>query len=366
MLRDRDPRAAEWVGGAHDGELVLLDQRLLPGTEVRLSYRSAADVAAAIRDMVVRGAPAIGVAAAYAMVLAARQAQEESRSRAELLERLAASRTVLGETRPTAVNLFWALERMWARAQTDPSPEGMLELARHIHAQDIEGNRRMAALGAARIESQMGILTHCNAGALATGGVGTALGVIARAHADGKRIHVYVDETRPRLQGARLTAWELARLGIPYTLICDNAAAWLMKRGKIQFCITGADRIAANGDTANKIGTYSVAVNAHHHGIPFHVAAPLSTFDPAIPDGAHIPIEERDPSELQEWGNERICPDGAGIHNPAFDVTPASLISSIFTDAGEIAPVDREEVSRLLRSGHVDPAAAEADALPAR
>src|SRR5215211_912582 len=353
-MRDRDPRAVDWHGGAHDGELVLLDQRLLPGAEVRLSYRSVADVAAAIRDMVVRGAPAIGVTAAYAMVLAARDAREESRSEAELLERLAASRAVLGATRPTAVNLFWALERMWARAQEDPSPEAMLELARAIHAQDVEGNRRMATLGAAHIESQMGVLTHCNAGALATGGVGTALGVIAQAHADGKRIHVYVDETRPRLQGSRLTAWELARLGIPYTIVCDNAAASLMRRGKIHFCITGADRIAANGDTANKIGTYSVAVSASHHGIPFHVAAPLSTFDPALPDGAHIPIEERDPSEVHTWAGELVCPDNARIYNPAFDVTPASLISSIFTDAGEIAPVAPEEVQRLLRSGRAD------------
>jgi methylthioribose-1-phosphate isomerase len=350
-MNDRDPRAVEWRGDAHDGELVLLDQRLLPGMEVRLAYRNVPDVATAIRDMVVRGAPAIGVTAAYAMVLAAREAREESNSRTELLERLSASRALLGATRPTAVNLFWALEQMWRRAQEDSSPEAMLDLARAIHLRDVEGNLRMAALGAARIERHMGILTHCNAGALATGGVGTALGVIAQAHADGKRIHVYVDETRPRLQGARLTAWELDRLGIPYTILCDNAAASLMRRGNIHFCVTGADRIAANGDTANKIGTYSVAVSARYHGIPFHVAAPLSTFDPTVPDGSHIPIEERDPSEVKACGNETICPDDARIYNPAFDVTPASLISSIFTDAGEIAPVGREEVARLLRSG---------------
>jgi methylthioribose-1-phosphate isomerase len=349
-MRDSEIRPIEWRGEARDGELVLLDQRLLPGEEVRLAYRGVTEVAEAIRDMVVRGAPAIGVTAAYAMVLAAREARQSSPSRAERVERLAAARSALGATRPTAVNLFWALERMWNRAQSDDAPEAMLELARAIHAEDVEGNRRMAAVGAARIDNGMGVLTHCNAGALATGGVGTALGVIARAHAERKRIHVYVDETRPRLQGARLTAWELSRLGVPYTLVCDSAAASLMKRGKIQLCVTGADRIAANGDAANKIGTYSVAVNAHHHRVPFHVAAPLSTFDPAVPDGDHIPIEERDPSEVHDWGTERTCPDDARIYNPAFDVTPASLITSIFTDAGEIAPVGREEVQRLLVS----------------
>ncbi|HYX89940.1 MAG TPA: S-methyl-5-thioribose-1-phosphate isomerase, partial [Myxococcaceae bacterium] len=183
-----------------------------------------------------------------------------------------------------------------------------------------------------------------------------------QAHADGKRIHVYVDETRPRLQGARLTAWELSHLGIPFTVICDSAAAWLMKRGDIHFCITGADRIAANGDVANKIGTYSVAVNARYHGIPFHVAAPISTFDLSLPDGAHIPIEERDGWEVRAWGDATICPEEAQIENPAFDVTPASLISAIFTEAGEIAPVGREGVSRLLRSGRPPHMEAEASA----
>jgi methylthioribose-1-phosphate isomerase len=349
-MRDREIWAVEWRGEARDGELVLLDQRLLPAEEVHLTYLGAREVAEAIRDMVVRGAPAIGVTAAYAMVLASREARRGADSRAQRLEHLSAARAALAATRPTAVNLFWALERMWRRAQSDDSPEAMLELARALHAEDVDGNRRMAALGAARIDSGMGVLTHCNAGALATGGVGTALGVIARAHADGKQIHVYVDETRPRLQGARLTAWELSRLGVPYTLVCDSAAASLMKHGRIQLCVTGADRIAANGDAANKIGTYSVAVNAHHHRIPFHVAAPLSTFDAAIPDGDHIPIEERDPSEIHAWGDERTCPEDARIYNPAFDVTPASLITSIFTDAGEIAPVGRDEVHRLLAS----------------
>ncbi len=334
----RDPRAVEWRGDAHDGALILLDQRVLPEREERLEYRTVEDVAQAIRDMVVRGAPAIGVAAAYGMVLAARQARN-----AEELER---SRMLLASTRPTAVNLFWALEKV--RTLGVPTPDSLLRLAREIHEEDIAGNERMAAQGAARIEKGMGVLTHCNAGALATGGIGTALGVIARAHADGKQIHVYVDETRPRLQGARLTAWELSRLGVPYTLICDNMAASLMRRGKIQFCVTGADRIALNGDVANKIGTYSVAVNARYHRIPFHVAAPRSTFDPAIPDGSHIPIEERDAGEVTDWGEGRTCPVDAKVFNPAFDVTPAELVSSIFTDHGEIAPVTREGVLRLL------------------
>ncbi|MGA9523377.1 MAG: S-methyl-5-thioribose-1-phosphate isomerase [Myxococcaceae bacterium] len=337
-MLERDPRAVEWCGDARSGALILLDQRVLPEREERLEFRTVEEVARAIRDMVVRGAPAIGVAAAYGMVLAARQARS-----ADDLER---SRMLVAATRPTAVNLFWALEKV--RAMSDPTPESLLKLARAIHEQDIAGNARMAATGAARIEKGMGVLTHCNAGALATGGIGTALGVIARAHLNGKQIHVYVDETRPRLQGARLTAWELSRLEVPYTLICDNMAASLMRRGKIQFCVTGADRIALNGDVANKIGTYSVAVNARHHRVPFHVAAPLSTFDPAIPEGSHIPIEERDAGEVTDWGMGRTCPMDAKVLNPAFDVTPAELVTSIFTDEGEIAPVAGEGVMRLL------------------
>jgi len=239
------------------------------------------------------------------------------------------------------------LEHMAQAIAKDPSPDAVLSTARALHEQDVAGNRQMAALGAARIDTGMGVLTHCNAGALATGGVGTALGVIAAAHDQGKRIHVFVDETRPRLQGARLTAWELSRLGVPYTLICDNMAASLMRRGRIQFCVTGADRIARNGDTVNKIGTYSVAVNAQHHRVPFHVAAPRSTFDLAAADGASIPIEERDASEVTAWGDGRTCPPDAKVFNPGFDVTPAELIASLFTDRGEIAPVNEESIRRL-------------------
>jgi methylthioribose-1-phosphate isomerase len=336
----------EWQGGAAHGALRILDQRLLPGREEWLTASTVEAVADAIRSMAVRGAPAIGLTGAYGMVLAAREA--EALPDAEALRRLRAARELLAATRPTAVNLFWGLGRCWQQVETDRGSEPMLALARRLHAEDVEGNRRLAATGARRIESGMGVLTHCNAGALATGGVGTALGVIGAAHAQGKRIHVYVDETRPRLQGARLTAWELGRLGVPHTLICDNMSASLMAQGRIQFCVTGADRIAANGDTANKIGTYGVAVLAKHHGVPFHVAAPASTFDLSLPDGRQIPIEERDPAELTDWGTARICPETTPVWNPAFDVTPAALIRSIFTELGEIAPVDAASVRRVL------------------
>lgn len=336
-MNARDLKAIEWRGDAAKGQLFLLDQRVLPEAERWLSCATVPETAEAIRNMTVRGAPAIGITAAYGMVLAAQ--------RGEPLERAA---TELAGTRPTAVNLFWAIERCREQARADPSLEAMLRLARRIHEEDIEGNLRIGALGAARISDGMGILTHCNAGALATGGIGTALAPIFLAHEQGRKIHVYVDETRPRLQGARLTAWELSKVGVPYTLICDGAAASLMARGKIQMCITGADRIAANGDTANKVGTYSVAVNAAHHGVPMYVAAPRSTFDLATPDGAGIPIEERAASEIKRLGGERLSPEEASVFNPAFDVTPARLIRAIFTEAGEISPVDREGVQRVI------------------
>src|SRR5216684_4515711 len=333
-----------WEGDARTGVLRLLDQRQLPHEEQWLVLRTAEDVAAAIREMVVRGAPAIGITAAYGMVLAARQAQSGGPS-------LDDARAALSATRPTAVNLFWALERCRKLSERDPSPDAMLRLATSIHRQDIEGNRRIAEIGAERLRNGTGVLTHCNAGALATGGVGTALGVLAAAHRQGKRIHVYVDETRPRLQGARLTAWELSREGIPYTLICDGMAASLMSRGRIQACIVGADRIAANGDVANKVGTYGVAVSAHYHEIPFYVAAPVSTFDLQTPGGDQIPIEERAASEVTRWGTEQVSPEGAVVYNPAFDVTPNRLVAAIFTEVGEISPVDAQSIDKLLRPG---------------
>ncbi len=354
-----------WHGDAETGVLRLLDQRALPREERWIECRTAQEVATAIQDMIVRGAPAIGLAGAYGMVLAARgpAAPPAPSPRAGARRSgtgavpgpapstgLSRARDLLATARPTAVNLVWAVDKLASAAREDPSPARLLSLARALHEDDIAGNRRMAALGAARIESGMGVLTHCNAGALATGGIGTALGVLWEAHRQGKRIHVYADETRPRLQGARLTAWELSRRGIPHTLVCDGAAASLMARGRIQLVVTGADRIAANGDAANKIGTYSVAVNARFHAIPFHVAAPAATFDLALPDGRGIPIEERSEEEVTAWGGERTCPAQTHATNPAFDVTPAALIRSIFTDRGEVDPVGREAIARVLGS----------------
>lgn len=333
----------QWEGESRTGVLRLLDQRQLPHEERWLTLRTVGEVVAAIREMVVRGAPAIGITAAYGMVLAAQQAQAGGSS-------LEDARAALSATRPTAVNLFWALERCRELYQRDSCPNAMLQLATSIHREDVEGNRRMAEIGAERLQTGTGVLTHCNAGALATGGIGTALGVLAAAHRQGKRIHVFVDETRPRLQGAKLTAWELSRLGIPHTLICDGMAATLMAKGLIQACVVGADRIAANGDVANKVGTYAAAVNAKHHRLPFYVAAPRSTFDLSLPDGSRIPIEERAPAEVTGLGDERICPEATLAYNPAFDVTPAELIAGIFTDVGEIAPVTASQIAALVKS----------------
>ncbi|MBL8921583.1 MAG: S-methyl-5-thioribose-1-phosphate isomerase [Myxococcaceae bacterium] len=325
----------EWRGDAAGGSVWLIDQAALPQEERWVECRSGFEVAARIRDMTVRGAPAIGVAAAYGVVLA-------SRSRATTKEELDA----LAASRPTAVNLFWALEAM--RPLVPDGPERCLTQARSIHRADVENNRRMGALGAKRLVDGMNVLTHCNAGALATGGFGTALGVIFSAVEQGKQLHVWVDETRPRLQGAKLTAWELTRAGIPCTLICDNMAASLMRARRIDACITGADRITAGGDTANKIGTYSVAVNARHHGLPFYVAAPRSTFDLSIASGADIPIEERAQGEVTDDRKGRVAAKGITAFNPSFDVTPADLITAIFTERGEIAPVTSARIAEVL------------------
>jgi methylthioribose-1-phosphate isomerase len=342
-MHQRELRPVEWVDG-----LRLIDQRLLPARLEWLACETVDDVARAIADMAVRGAPAIGITAAYGLALAAREA--EGLSGEAFRASVAAARQRLAATRPTAVNLAWALAECWAVVEAGGRFDAVLAKARALHEADVEGNRRMAATGAARLESGMGVLTHCNAGALATGGVGTALGVLAHACADGKRLHVYVDETRPRLQGARLTAWELSRLGVPYTLICDNMAASLMAKGRIHACVVGADRIAANGDTANKIGTYSVAVNAAYHRLPFYVAAPRSTFDLSLADGSAIPIEERAADEVTTVNGERLCPEGAQVANPSFDVTPAGLITALFTDVGEVAPVTGEAIVKLVRA----------------
>jgi methylthioribose-1-phosphate isomerase len=325
----------------HD-RLVLLDQRLLPGQELERVYGRWEDVADAIRTLVVRGAPAIGVAAAFGVVLAARTSATVSFE--GLMADLDMAIKGLGSTRPTAVNLFWALDRMRRTAEAmDGRPleqvrARLLGEAQAIHDEDLAANRALGANGAALVPPRARILTHCNAGALATAGYGTALGIVRSAHAQGKVALLWVDETRPVMQGSRLTAWECVREGIPHRLIADVAAASLMGRGQVDLVVTGADRIAANGDTANKIGTYALAVLAQHHGVPFYVAAPFSTIDPALPSGGQIPIEERDAHEVRRVGGHATAPELSPVFNPAFDVTPATLISAIITERGVFRP----------------------------
>jgi len=319
-------------------QLVLLDQTRLPVEEVEKSCASWQEVAEAIRGLVVRGAPAIGVAAAFGIALAARQSRAANPD--GLLTDLEEASKGLGATRPTAVNLFWALERMRRVAlanRTIPLDDlrgRLVAEAQTILDEDVAANRAMGAHGAALVPEGGRILTHCNAGALATAGYGTALGVIRAAHERGKVGLVWIDETRPVLQGSRLTAWELVREGIPHRLISDVAAAFVMRRGEVDLVITGADRIAANGDVANKIGTYGLAVLARHHGIPFYVAAPSSTIDPSIATGAAIVIEERDPAEIRGVAGRQTAPAASPVFNPAFDVTTADLVSAIVTERG--------------------------------
>jgi methylthioribose-1-phosphate isomerase len=313
-----------------NGRLGLLDQRKLPLEEVWVEYTDYREVAAAIRDMVVRGAPAIGCAAAFGYALGVAQGAD----RQEVMKTLRA-------TRPTAVNLFWALDRV-AKAQ-DATAEAVA-----IWKDDIDRCLRIGQNGAPVMPERGTVLTHCNAGALATGGYGTALGVIRAARAAGKDIAVMADETRPFLQGARLTAWELAHDHIPVTLITDSMAGAFMAAGRVQAVVVGADRIAANGDTANKIGTYTVAVLAHEHRIPFYVAAPLSTIDLKTPDGAAIPIEERDPREVTHMGGMLVTPAGISVRNPAFDVTPARFIRGIITEAGIAEAPYGQSLARLF------------------
>jgi len=339
-------RAVEW----RDDCLRLIDQRLLPARHEYLDIRDLAGAVHAIRDMAVRGAPAIGITAAYAVALAARNRYAESAANWRAL--LEPDLAMLAEARPTAVNLRWAVERMRALSATlsgDPVP-ALLAAAQRIHAEDIAANHRMGQLGSALIEPGSGVLTHCNTGALATGGYGTALGVVRAAVAARRVNAVYADETRPWLQGARLTAWELVEEGIPVTLLADSAAALLMKQGKVQWVIVGADRIAANGDTANKIGTYSAAIAARHHGVKFMVVAPTSTVDLATPDGDHIPIEQRGGPEVLTAGGTRIAPEGAQAWNPAFDVTPAGLIDAIVTEKGVVLAPTAEKMAAMMRA----------------
>jgi methylthioribose-1-phosphate isomerase len=349
-LSEADYYAVEYDPETH--EVVMLDQRKLPGEVVYYRYQKPDQVAAAIRDMVVRGAPAIGIAAAYALVLQAHLERGEARS--FLLANGVAGR-VLGATRPTAVNLAWAIGRMAQVAGKVGALDGEARYqalraeAEAIHREDVLACREMGRLGAEKVPDGATILTHCNAGALATGGYGTALGVIRAAHAAGKRVRVLADETRPYLQGARLTAWELARDGIPVEVITDSMAAHFFQRGEIQFVVVGSDRIAKNGDVANKIGTYGVAVLARAHEVPFTVAAPWSTVDLRTADGRGIPIEERSRDELAKIGGLTIVGDGIGVRHPGFDVTPARLVDHVFTERGVFSPRHGETPESLLK-----------------
>lgn len=333
-----------------DGEaLHLLDQRALPAEVRYLACRTAVETAAAIKSLVVRGAPAIGVAAAFGLVLAARRAVE---SGAPFDQALASAHAVLAASRPTAVNLFWALEQMREVevAHSGSAPQvlaALEERARKILSDDIASCHAMGDLGAALLPDRARILTHCNAGALATGGYGTALGVVRSAHRQGKVDRVFADETRPVLQGARLTAFELMSDEIPTTLITDSMAGFLMAQGEVNCVVVGADRITANGDVVNKIGTYTVAVLAREHRIPFFVAAPRSTFDLATASGALVTIEERDPREIVELAGIRIAPQGVDVRNPAFDITPAAFVTAIVCEAGVARAPFGPELARL-------------------
>jgi len=337
-----------------EGRLELIDQRRLPLEFDYIACMDAAQTAAAIRDMVVRGAPAIGCAAAYGVAVEAQR--HAGAARAQFDAALDASFRVLAASRPTAVNLFWAIARMREcheqnrSASTHAEAQVLLALAKQMHAEDIEINRAIGRHGAALIADGARIMTHCNAGALATAGHGTALGVIRSARDAGKRISVIANETRPYLQGARLTAWEMVQENIPVTLVTDNMAGHLMQQGRVDVIVVGADRIAANGDTANKIGTYTVAVLAERHRIPFYIAAPLSTIDLAIADGSGIPIEERDAAEVTGFRGMRWAPEGVNVANPAFDVTPAALITGLITEKGVIERPDADKIRSLFRS----------------
>lgn len=341
-----------WEGAA-DGNLVLIDQTRLPLDLVELTCRDLDSVWEAIQQLRVRGAPAIGIAAAYGVVIGLQDAgdldqQSFNRRVTEVCDHLATSR-------PTAVNLFWALDRMRRRAeQLQPAHtptelcERLLEEARAIHDEDREMCHAIGRNGADLLTDGTGVLTHCNAGGLATAEYGTALSVFFTAQDQGKQLHVYIDETRPLLQGARLTAWELKQRGVDSTLICDSMAAQVMREGRVQAVITGADRIAANGDVANKIGTYGVAVLARAHDIPFYVAAPTSTFDLSLPDGDGIPIEQRASEEVTHGFGRQTAPDGVAVYNPAFDVTPAEYVRAIITERGIIQPVTAQMVREMV------------------
>lgn len=341
-------KTIEWT----DEGVVMIDQRLLPSEEVYNTYRTVEEVADAIVTMVIRGAPAIGVAAAMGIALGVKNLKSDNR----LVLDFGDICRIIHATRPTAKNLFWAIEQMKkvfiemaGKGSLDSLKEALISRALKIYREDIEINRQIGVHGCKVLNDGDTVLTHCNAGALATAGYGTALGVVRGAVEAGKSIHVFADETRPFLQGARLTAWELVHDGIPCTLITDNMAGWFMKQGRINAVVVGADRVAPNGDAANKIGTYSVAVLARAHNIPFYVASPISTFDPDISTGDEIPIEQRDTREVSEINGRTMVPAGALVENPAFDVTPASLITGIITEYGIARPTYQESISALFR-----------------
>lgn len=344
-------KTIEWIGDSA-GHLRLLDQTALPLETKFIDCKTTKDLFDAIRRLSVRGAPAIGVSAAYGVLLGLRDiAQSDRKSFDTTFFEVS---EYLAESRPTAVNLFWALDRLkkLVKFESELSPlqmrDRLLEEAKAIDTEDQQMCAAMGRFGAELIPEGAGILTHCNTGSLATAGDGTALSVIFAAHEQGKNIHVYADETRPLLQGARLTAWELMQRNVPSTLICDSMAAWMMKQGKVQVIITGSDRIAANGDAANKIGTYGLSVLAKAHGIPFYVAAPSSTFDFEIESGEEIPIEQRDSKEITIGFGKQTAPDGVKTYNPAFDVAPAENITALITERGVIQPVTKQNIAALL------------------
>jgi len=340
----------EWT----DNGVRFLDQTKLPTEEVYVTCKTHEQVADVIRNMVVRGAPAIGVATAMGIALAVKNSKAENVG--DLKKEFDQACEIISKTRPTAVNLFWAIRRMQQkleRARIQPLnqiKQTLIEEARRMHAEDIAANQAMGRHGATVMPASGGVLTHCNAGALATAGYGTALGVIRAAVEQGKKIHVYADETRPFLQGSRLTAWEMMKDGIPTTVISDNMAGAMMKQGKIGAIVVGADRIAANGDVANKIGTYTVAVLAKEHGIPFYVAAPFSTVDLETSDGSKIPIEQRNSREVSHIAGKQMVPDGVEIENPAFDVTPAKYVTAIITERGIAKAPYSDSLPRLAEA----------------
>lgn len=344
-------RTIEW----DDGVVRMIDQRKLPHEYVVVQFTDYQDVAAAIKEMYIRGAPAIGAAAAYGLALAAVHSGAESK--AQLLQDLKEAAGVLRRTRPTASNLYWALDRVLRKAEGEPSrdvgriQQGVVAEAQSLADEDVEANKRMGHYGAELIEDGYDILTHCNAGGLATVDYGTALAPIRTAWSQGKRVHVFVDETRPRLQGARLTAWELMQEGIPMTLIADNSAGYFIRAGRVDIIFVGADRVAANGDVANKIGTYKLAVVAKENGIPFYSVVPTSTVDLGVASGQEIPIEERDAEEVTHIRGQPIAPEGVRVANPAFDVTPHRYVTGIITENGIVYPPFGKGLRSVVETG---------------